>query len=273
MIRRFFSSRSLKFAFVWLLFVLAAALLAPFLLEQRASEMIFGDALLGPSAKSWMGTDALGRDIFSRVLCGARVSLGVGICAVVLSVLVGVVLGSIAAYFRGWVDKVLMGVVDIMLCVPTFFLILAVVAALGPNIFHLMWIIGLTSWMGPARLIRAEILSLKEREFILASRAMGASPLRIVFSHLIPNALGPVIVNAILGLSSAILIETGLSFLGIGVQPPTPSWGNILMDGKSVMGTAWWVTFFPGFFIFLTVFSINLIGEKMSEALRGTRHE
>jgi peptide/nickel transport system permease protein len=156
-----------------------------------------------------------------------------------------------------------MGFVDVMLCFPVFFLILSVIAVLGPNIFNVMVIIGVTSWMGTARLVRAEILSLKEREFVISARALGASHLRIITRHLVPNAMGPVIVNGVLGLSSAILVEAGLSFLGIGVQPPTPSWGNLLSDGKGVLGVAWWITFFPGAMIFLTILSANALGEAL----------
>jgi peptide/nickel transport system permease protein len=155
-----------------------------------------------------------------------------------------------------------------MLCFPTFFLILAVVAVLGPSIYNIMIIIGLTSWMGASRLIRAEILSLKEREFIQAARAIGASNLRIITRHLIPNAIGPVIVSAILGIGRAILLESSLSFLGLGVQPPTPSWGNILIESKSTLGVAWWLTLFPGLAILITILSFYLIAEGIKNKLR-----
>ncbi|HTL69874.1 MAG TPA: ABC transporter permease, partial [Candidatus Eisenbacteria bacterium] len=147
-----------------------------------------------------------------------------------------------------------------------------VIAVLGPGIFNIMAIIGLTSWMGTARLVRAEVLSLKEREFVLAARALGAGPARLMFRHLVPNALAPVIVNAVLGVSSAVLLESGLSFLGIGVQPPAPSWGNILTDGKATLGYAWWLTAFPGAMIFLTVLAANVAGESLHASLRGERH-
>jgi peptide/nickel transport system permease protein len=158
-----------------------------------------------------------------------------------------------------------MRIVDIMLCFPSFFLILAVVAMLKPGIFNIMVIIGITGWMGVARLIRAEILSLKEREFILASRALGAGDFRIMTRHLIPNAIAPVLVSAILGVAGAVLLESSLSFLGLGVQPPTPSWGNILMDGKASLGVCWWPMFFPGVFILITVLGYNLLGEGLRE--------
>jgi peptide/nickel transport system permease protein len=175
--------------------------------------------------------------------------------------------GSIAGYYGGRIDSVVMRFVDIMLCFPAFFLILSVIAVLEPSIFTIMAVIGLTSWMGVARLIRSEILTLREREYVLASRVMGASDLWIVARHLVPNAIGPVLVSATLGVGGAILVESALSFLGLGVQPPTPSWGNILMDGKSTLGVAWWLTVFPGIFITLTVLSYNLVGERLRDLL------
>ncbi len=226
--------------------------------------LIDADSLLaGPSLSHLLGTDSLGRDLFSRMLYGGRISLSIGIIAVGISVCLGIVFGSIAGYFGGWIDSLVMRSADIMLCFPTFFLILAVVAFLDPSIFNIMFIIGLTSWMGPARLIRGEILSLKEREFIQAARACGASDSRIILRHLIPNASGPVLVNATLGISSAILLETGLSFLGLGVQPPAASWGNILIEAKSTLGVAWWITVFPGVALLMTILGFNFIAEGL----------
>ena len=219
--------------------------------------------LVPPSSRHLMGTDSLGRDLFSRIAFGARISLSIGIIAVGIATLIGIILGSIAGFYGRWVDSLIMRFVDLMLCFPTFFLILAVVAILEPSIFNIMIIIGLTSWMGTARLIRAEILSLKEREFIQAARAIGASNFRIILRHLIPNAIAPVLVSAILGIASAILIESALSFLGLGVQPPVPSWGNILIEAKSTLGIAWWLTLYPGLFILITILGFNLIGEGL----------
>lgn len=250
---------------LWILLLIVSAVLAPLFLSQASEGIHFSSVLEAPSLHHPFGTDSLGRDLLSRMLCGASVSLSVALVAVGMAVLIGMVLGAVAGYYGGWIDRLLMGLVDVMLCFPTFFLILAVIAILGPSILNIMVIIGLTSWMGTARLVRAEILSLREREFILASRALGAGDGRILFKHLIPNAAGPVIVNAVLGISSAILVESGLSFLGIGVQPPTPSWGNILTDGKSTLGVAWWLTLFPGLFIFLTVLSVNVLGERIRD--------
>jgi peptide/nickel transport system permease protein len=225
---------------------------------------IDGDSLLvAPSFKHLMGTDSLGRDLFSRIVFGARISLTIGLIAVGIATIIGIILGSIAGFYGRWVDSLIMRFVDLMLCFPTFFLILAVIAILEPSIFNIMVIIGLTSWMGTARLIRAEILSLKEREFIQAARAIGASNLRIILRHLIPNAIAPVMISAILGIAGAILVESALSFLGLGVQPPTPSWGNILIEAKSTLGIAWWLTLYPGLFILITILSFNLIGEGL----------
>ncbi len=220
-----------------------------------------------PSFEHYLGTDQLGRDVFSRMLYGSRVSLSVGFVAVAISILIGILVGAVAGYYAGWVDSFVMRFVDIMLCFPTFFLILAVVAILEPSIFNIMVIIGLTSWMGPARLIRAEILSLKEREFIQAERAIGASNFRIISRHLVPNAIGPVLVNATLGIAGAILLESGLSFLGLGVQPPVSSWGNILIEAKSTLGVAWWITVFPGLAILVTILGFNFIAEGLKEKI------
>lgn len=224
--------------------------------------------LMSPSNMHILGTDSLGRDLLSRIIYGARISLSIGIIAVGIAVLLGIILGCLAGFYGGWADNLIMRFVDIMLCFPTFFLILAIVAVLGPAIFNIMIIIGLTSWMGISRLIRAEILSLKEREFIQAARAIGCSDIRIIARHLIPNAIGPVLVAAILGVGSAILLESALSFLGLGVQPPTPSWGNILIESKSTLGVAWWLTLFPGLAILITILSFNMIAEGLKQKFR-----
>ena len=241
------------------------AIFAPLLAKHDPNKIVFEDVLTGPSQKHILGADQLGRDLFSRMLFGARVSLLVGVIAVGIAVLAGLVLGSLAGFLGGITDTLIMRFVDIMLCFPAFFLILAVVAILEPSIVNIMVIIGLTSWMGVARLVRAEILSLKEREFILAAKAFGVSNIRIIWRHLIPNALSAVIVNATLGVAGAILLESSLSFLGLGVQPPTPSWGNILAESKETLGVAWWLSLFPGLAILLTVVGFNLLGEALRE--------
>ncbi len=261
----------MKAAIAWVFLIVLAACAAPFFLNGQAQAMDFRHALEPPSLAHWFGTDSLGRDLFSRALLGASVSLGVSGLAVFLSLLFGVFVGVIAGYRGGWCDRLLMGLVDTLLCFPTFFLILAVVAVIGSGPLVIAAVIGITSWMGTARLVRAEVLSLREREFILASRALGAGSCRIIFRHLVPNALAPVTVSAVLGLCAAILTEGGLSFLGVGVPPPVPSWGNILMEGKSTLGVAWWVSFFPGLMIFLTVLSAHTIGEYLNGRSSGGR--
>jgi len=224
-------------------------------------------SLLPPSMAHPFGTDDLGREVFVRMLYGARISLLVGFVAVGISTVIGIILGALAGYYGSWVDALVMRFVDIMLCFPTFFLILAVIAFLDPSIWNIMIVIGLTSWMGVARLIRAEFLSLRQRDFVLAAQALGASDLRLIFRHILPNAMSPVLVSATLGVAGAILTESALSFLGIGVQPPTPSWGNMLIIGKQTLGIAWWLSVIPGLAILITVLGYNLLGEGVRDAL------
>jgi len=252
---------------VFILIMLIFALFAPLIATYDPTRVDTKFILSPPSSQHIFGTDTLGRDIFSRIVYGARISLSIGFIAVGIAVLIGIFFGSIAGYYGGKIDSIIMRFVDIMLCFPTLFLILAVIAFLEPSIFNIMIVIGITNWMGVARLIRAEILTLKERDFVACARVMGASDMWIILRHLIPNAIGPVLVSATLGIGGAILIESALSFLGIGVQPPTPSWGNILMDGKSTLGVAWWLTIFPGLFILFTVLSYNLLGSALRDIL------
>ena len=220
-----------------------------------------------PSKAHPFGTDQLGRDVLTRMLHGARISLLVGFVAVGVSITIGILVGSAAGYFGRTVDSVLMRFVDMMMCFPTFFLVLTVVALLKPNFWNVMIVIGLTSWMGVARFVRAEFLSLKTRDFVVAARALGASGPRVMFLHMLPNALAPVLVSATLGIAGAILTESGLSFLGFGVQPPNPSWGNILSDGRLYIFDGWWMTLFPGLAILITVLAFNLFGEGLRDAL------
>ncbi len=245
----------------------AVALLARWLAPYNPDFIDLKQVLMPPSAAHLLGTDTLGRDVLSRIIYGARVSLLVGFVAVGIATLVGVLVGALAGYYGGVLDQILMRLVDLMLCFPTIFLILAVIAVLGPSIWNIMAIIGLTSWMGVARLVRAEFLSLREREFVVAARALGASDARLIWRHLLPNALTPVMVSATLGVAGAILVESSLSFLGLGVQPPTPSWGNMLTMGKDTIEIAWWLSVFPGLAILVTVMSYNLLGEGIREAI------
>ncbi|MBI4794751.1 MAG: ABC transporter permease [Deltaproteobacteria bacterium] len=245
----------------------AVALLAPWLAPYDPNFIELKQVLLPPSPAHLLGTDTLGRDVLSRVIFGSRISLLVGFVAVGIATFIGVLVGALAGYYRGWVDQALMRLVDVMLCFPVFFLILAVIAFLGPSIWNIMVVIGLTGWMGVARLVRAEFLSLREREFVVAARSLGASDARLICRHLLPNALTPVMVSATLGVAGAILTESALSFLGLGVQPPTPSWGNILTMGKDNIEIAWWLSVFPGLAILVTVMSYNLLGEGIREAI------
>jgi len=223
--------------------------------------------LIGPSWAHPFGTDELGRDVLSRMIWGSRVSLEVGFVAIGIATLIGIIIGSLAGFYGGYVDGAFMRFVDIMLSIPTIFLVLAVIAILEPNIINIMIVIGLTSWMEPARLVRAEFISLKEREFVTAAHALGARDGRIIFRHILPNGLSPILVSATMGVGGAVLIESALSFLGLGVQPPTPSWGSLLSSGKDNIEIAWWLSAFPGLAILVTVLGYNLLGEGIRDAL------
>ena len=244
-----------------------AALFAPLLAPFDPNELHLDDILLAPCATYPLGTDRLGRDVLSRLLYGGQVSLWVGFVAVGISISIGTALGLVSGYFRGIADEIIMRGVDVMLCFPSFFLILAVVAFLEPSLTNIMVVIGLTSWMGIARLVRAETLSLRERDFVSAARLSGVSTKNILLRHILPNALAPVTITAILGIGGAILTESGLSFLGLGVQPPQASWGNMLMEGKAVIEDAPWLSLFPGLAILLTVLGYNLLGESLRDML------
>jgi peptide/nickel transport system permease protein len=250
-----------------------AALLASVLAPYDPAAYDVKQILLSPSPAHWFGTDQLGRDLLSRMLYGARISMSVGFVSVGIAVVIGTLIGTMAAYYGGRTDELLMRFVDLMLNFPRFFLLLTLIAFLRPSIFVIMAVIGLTGWMGLARLVRSEILSLKEREFVLSARALGARDRRIMFRHILPNALVPVLVSATLGVAGAILAESGLSFLGLGVQPPTPSWGNILIDGKANIEIAWWLSVFPGMAILVTVLAYNLLGEGLRDALDPRLHQ
>ncbi|MEN6509334.1 MAG: oligopeptide ABC transporter permease [Smithella sp.] len=244
----------------------AVSLLAPVIAPYDPGAIDLKNVLASPSAEHWFGTDQLGRDVLSRMIWGARISLKVGFVATGLAILIGMILGAVAGYYGGWIDAVIMRFVDIMLCFPTFFLILAVIAFLEPSIWNIMIVIGLTGWMGVTRLVRADFISLRERDFVRAARSIGANDARIIFIHILPNALASILVAATLGIAGAILTESALSFLGIGVQPPTPSWGNILTAGKDNIDIAWWLSLYPGLAILITVVGYNLLGEGIRDA-------
>jgi len=220
-----------------------------------------------------LGTDELGRDVFARMLQGSFVSLSIGFIAVGISMLVGIALGGLSGFYGNvkvgmiTVDTLIMRFTDVMLCFPTFFLILTVVALLPPSIYNIMIVIGLTSWMGTARFVRAEFLSLRKQDFVVAATSIGAPERRIIFLHMVPNAIAPVLVSATIGVATAILTESALSFLGFGVQPPYATWGNILADGKGFIFDAPWLFFIPGIAILIVVLAFNLVGEGLREAM------
>ena len=243
------------------------AVLAPVLAPHDPHRPNVKKMLEDPSSRHLLGTDQLGRDVMSRMIYGARVSLAVGFVSVGIATAIGLMLGSVAGYKGGFFDASIMRLVDLMLVFPSFFLLLAVLAFLQPSIWTIMSVIGLTSWMRVARLVRAEFLTLKEREFVLASHAIGARGFRIIWRHILPNAMAPVLVAMTLGIPHAILTESGLSFLGLGVQPPYATWGNILNEGKDAIEIAWWLSFYPGLAILLTVLAYNLFGEGIRDAL------
>lgn len=249
------------------LLLVMTALLAPWIAPYDPTEIDIDQIMMPPTLQHPLGTDMLGRDVLSRMIYGSRVSLQVSFIAVGIALMIGVIFGSLAGYYGGKTDTVVMRFVDLMLCFPSFFLILSVIAFLEPSLLNIMIVIGLTSWMGMARLVRAEFLSLKEREFVLAAKAQGIPDRRIIVRHLLPNAIAPAVVSAILGIGAAILTESALSFLGLGVQPPIPSWGNILTAGKDNIEIAWWLSLFPGLAILVTILGYNLLGEGARDAL------
>jgi peptide/nickel transport system permease protein len=214
-----------------------------------------------------LGTDHLGRDILSRILYGGRISLGVGLTAVTLSAVIGVTLGLLAGFFGGRADAFIMRIVDVFLAIPYILLAMGVVFALGPSLLNVILVMGVTRWVQFARIVRADVLSIREREFVAGARARGNRSLRLLLHHVLPNALTPIIVVATLELAFMIIYESALSFLGLGVQPPTPTWGWMLADGRNYIATAWWLATFPGLAIMLTVLAVNLLGDWLRDTL------
>ncbi|HYW13404.1 MAG TPA: oligopeptide ABC transporter permease [Longimicrobium sp.] len=248
------------------LVTLLTPLIAPF--DPAAQGDIITSRYLPPSAEHWLGTDKFGRDILSRTLYGARISLSIGFVAVGISITLGTLIGALAGYFGGWVDAVLMRFTDMMLAFPRLVLLIVVIAVFeSPSIWLVVVVLGLTGWMATSRIVRGEVLSLREREFVQAARALGMGDTRIILRHVIPNTMAPVIVSATLGIGLTILTEASLSFLGLGVQPPTASWGNMVADGRDALTEAWWIATFPGLAIVLTVVAFNLLGDGLRDAL------
>lgn len=243
------------------------ALLAPLIAPYSPTAYNLAETLQGPSARHWLGTDEQGRDVLSRLIYGSRISLSIGFVAVSIYVAVGIFLGALAGYYGGGVDMTISRIIEVMYCFPTFFLILAVLAFVGPSIYNIMIVIGLTSWPGIARLVRGEFLKLRSQEFVQASTALGATDWRVMFRHLLPNAIAPVLVSATFGVAAAILVESSLSYLGFGVPPYVPTWGGVLSQAQEFLDIAWWLTVSPGLAIFVTITAFNLVGEGLRDAI------
>jgi peptide/nickel transport system permease protein len=244
------------------------AIFQPLLATHPYDQLIPGARNQPPSLDHWMGTDRSGRDVYSRLIKGGQVSLAAGFMSVTIVMLIGVTLGAIAGFFGGWVDQLVMRFTDVLLAVPLILLLITAASLFRPSLRTTIIVIGISSWPGTARLVRGQFLALKGQEYVTAARAMGASPGRLMARHLFPNALAIIIVQTTIWLSYAIILESSLSYLGLGVQIPTPSWGNMLQDGqRELLFGAWWLTFFPGMAIFLTVLSFNLLGDGLRDAL------
>jgi len=267
--RRHFRKNRLAVAGLWTVVLLyLVAILAPFLAPyDPIAQNIATGAFLSPSGAHPLGTDRFGRDILSRIIFGARISLSIGFVATAISVTLGTMIGAVAGYLGGKIDAVLMRFTDMVLAFPRLVLLILIVALFEPSIAVLIIVLGLTQWPGTTRIVRGDVLSLREREFIQAARALGMSQSRIILRHLVPNVLAPVIVTATLGIGNTIVLEAGLSFLGLGPQPPTPSWGNMVAGGKDTLLSAWWEATFPGLTIVLVVLAFNLVGDGLRDAL------
>ena len=263
------------------LIIVLTAIFAPVISSYNPETFNLDIRVQPPSTAHIMGTDELGRDLFTRILYGGRISLAIGLLAMVLAVSVGALVGALAGYYGSWVDSSLMRVTDVFLAFPRLFVLILITTVLRqldlPWLHASDWqpiaaVIGLLSWMSIARLVRAEYLSIKEKEFIEAARAIGAQNARIIFQHILPNSASPIIIAATLGVAESMLTEAGLSYLGFGVQPPTPTWGNLLRNAQAQMTYAPWMAVFPGLMIFISVIAINYIGDGLRDAL-DPRHE
>ncbi len=254
------------FGIAIILLLLIACFGAPYLTSYDPNKMSPRERLAPPSIAHPLGTDSFGRDMLTRILYGGRVSLAVGFASVIILTTIGVIVGAAAGYYGGLVDTLLMRFVDVMLSVPNFFLLLAVVALFGPSLRNTMLVIGLTSWMATARLVRGQFLAERQKDYILSARSIGVTDSQIIWRHLMPNSMAVIIVYATLWIAFAVILEASLSYLGLGAQPPTASWGNMLREGRRYMREAWWVTTFPGIFIFLTAMSFNMVGDSLRDA-------
>lgn len=266
--RRFCRNKMAVFGLIILIFFVLISALAPFLTDYDPNRSNLRNRNLPPSKEHLFGTDDMGRDIFARTLYGGRISLSVGLVSVGISLSIGVVLGSIAGFFGGIIDTVIMRIADVFYSFPFMILAITISAIFGPSIYNTMIILGVLSWPGPARLLRAEFLKLKTSDFVLAATTIGSNPARLMFRHILPNAISPLLVSATLGVASAILSEAGLSFLGLGVPPPAPSWGNMLNRARPlhILANMPWMWLSPGIAIFVVVLSINFVGDGLRDA-------
>jgi peptide/nickel transport system permease protein len=273
LVRRLVRRRTALFGLIVFVVVVLAALLAPFLspfdpVTQDIAQRLKPPGWIAPGgATHWLGTDHLGRDILGRILYGARIALVVGLAAVAIAGVLGLAIGLVSGYFGGRVDDLFMRLADIQLAFPFILLALAVIGVLGPSLRNIIVVVGVSGWVVYARIVRGEVLSLREREFVLAARAVGSAPARVILRHLVPNAFTPWLVIATLDMARVIIVESALSFLGLGVPPPTPTWGGMLADGRVYMSTAWWLATFPGLAILVTVLGINLLGDGLRDTL------
>jgi peptide/nickel transport system permease protein len=265
--RRFRRHRLALFGAVVILLMYGVAILAPVLATQDPDRIFLMERLAGPSREHLLGTDETGRDVFSRLVYGSRISLSIGLVATVISILVGTVFGGLAGYAGGATDGVLMRIVDGMLTIPTFFLALLVLAVFGSNLQNLVVVIGFTSWMIVARVVRSEVIRAKTEEFVAAARILGAPPVWILARHVLPQAVPSIIVSATLGVAYAIIVESSLSFLGLGVQPPTPTWGNMLSGSQAYIWSRPDLAIYPGLAILLSVLAYNMIGDALRDTL------
>jgi peptide/nickel transport system permease protein len=272
-LRRFFKHRLASVAIAALIILILSALFAS-LSPYSPTEQEPINSFQSPNAEHWFGTDELGRDIFTRILYGGRVSLAVGLLSTFSSILIGVIIGALSGYYGGWLDSILMRITDAFLTFPTLFVLILLGAFLREqpipwlknSVLVVIVIIAVLSWMWPARLVRSLFLVLRERDFIIAARAVGGTNSRIILRHILPNCLGPILVSATLQMAYAIITESGLSYLGFGVQPPTPTWGSILSTAQVHVFKAPWLAFYPGLMIFITVMAINYIGDGLRDA-------
>lgn len=265
--KRYARSKVAVFGLCILLILTLLAIFAPLVATHSYSEQNLSNSFQGPSAEHWFGTDNFGRDVFSRVIYGARLSLRIGFISVGIALLAGGFIGAVAGYYGGWLDNILMRLMDILLSIPQFLLAIAIAASLGPGITNLMIAVGISATPTYARIMRASILSAKEQEYVEAARLSGAKNLRIILRHILPNCVAPLIVQMTLGIASAILNAAGLSFIGLGPEPPIPEWGGMLSEGREFFRTYPLPAVFPGLFISITIFALNVVGDGLRDAL------